>query len=77
MAHFAGVRHNDHDGARSRVQYLFTPGGFELGETGPKVYERPAVTGLISVHRPYSTKWVRLKSSNPFNPPVHPAQPYR
>ena len=69
MAQVAGVRHSDHDGTRSRVQYLFTPGGFELGESGPAVYEKPAVTGLINVHRPYSAGWVRLESPDPFAPP--------
>ena len=69
MAQVAGVRFSDHDGTRSRVQYLFTPGGFELGESGPAVFDRPAVTGLINVHRPCSAGWVRLKSPDPFAPP--------
>lgn len=73
MAQVAGIRHRDHDGTRSRVQYLFTPGGFELGESGPVMLDRPAVTGLVNVHRPYSAGWVRLKSADPFDPPaIHP-----
>ena len=73
MAQVAGVRHRDQGGARRRVQYLFSPGGYELGESGPAVYDRPAVTGLVNVHRPYSAGWVRLKSADPFAPPaIHP-----
>ena len=73
MAQVAGIRHRDHDGTRSRVQYLFTPGGYELGESGPKMLERPAVSGFVNVHRPYSAGWVRLRSADPFDPPeIHP-----
>jgi len=73
MAQVAGIRHRDRDGTRSRVQYLFTPGGYELGESGPRMFDRPAVTGLINVHRPYSAGWVRLRSADPFDPPaIHP-----
>ena len=73
MAQVAGIRHNDHDGIRSRVQYLFTPGGYELGESGPVMFDRPAVTGLVNVHRPCSAGWVRLKSTDPSDPPaIHP-----
>ena len=69
MAQVAGLRFSDHDGTRSRVQYLFTPGGFELGESGPTIHDRPAVTGLVNVHRPCSAGWVRLRSADPFAPP--------
>ena len=73
MAQVAGTRHRDHDGNRSRVQYLFTPGGYELGESGPMTLNRPAVSGFVNVHRPYSAGWVRLKSADPFDPPaIHP-----
>ena len=73
MAQVAGVRHSDHDGVRSRVQYLFTPGGYELGESGPKMLDRAAVSGFVNVHRPYSAGRVRLRSPDPLDAPaIHP-----
>ena len=69
MAQVAGLRFRDHDGVRSRVQYLFTPGGFQLGESGPTIHDRPTVTGLTNVHRPCSAGRVRLRSADPFAPP--------
>src|SRR5262249_42204953 len=32
-------------------------------------FDRPAVTGLINVHRPLSRGWIRLKSPDPFDQP--------
>ena len=73
MAQVAGVRHRDHDGVRSRVQYLFTPGGYELGESGPKMLAPAAVSGYVNVHRPYSAGRVRLRSPDPLDAPaIHP-----
>ena len=61
-----------HDGGtgRSDIQYLFSPAGFDLSEDGPVLFDRPAVTGLINVLRPYSRGWVRLASADPFAQPA-------
>ena len=61
-----------HDGGtgRSDIQYLFSPAGFDLSEDGPVLFDRPAVTGLINVLRPFSRGRVRLASAAPFAPPA-------
>jgi len=61
-----------HDGAagRSDIQYLFSPAGFDLSEEGPVLFDRPAVTGLINVLRPFSRGRVRLASADPFAQPA-------
>ena len=61
-----------HDGGagRSDIQYLFSPAGFDLSEEGPVLFDRPAVTGLLNVLRPFSRGWVRLKSADPFAQPA-------
>ena len=61
-----------HDGGagRSDIQYLFSPAGFDLSEDGPVLFDRPAVTGLLNVLRPFSRGWVRLKSADPFAQPA-------
>ena len=61
-----------HDGGqgRSDIQYLFSPAGFDLTEEGPVLFDRPAVTGLINVLRPFSRGRVRLKSADPFAQPA-------
>ena len=61
-----------HDGGagRSDIQYLFSPAGFDLSEEGPVLFDRPAVTGLINVLRPFSRGWVRLASADPFAQPA-------
>jgi len=69
-AQVQGTKYWDKNGTFSRVQYLFTPGGFKLGISGPEFYKRPAVTGLINLHRPYSKGYVYLKSNNPFDLPA-------
>lgn len=70
VAQVGGFRDGEIDGGRSRVQYLFTPGGFDLAVEGPILFDKPAVTGLANVHRPYSSGTVRLKSANPYDAPA-------
>jgi choline dehydrogenase len=65
FAQVVGNCKNDSGDQVSRLQILFTPGGFELGVEGPKLYKQSAVTGLVNVHRPYSRGEVRLTSSDP------------
>ena len=55
---------------RPDIQYHFTPAGFDLTEDGPILFDRPAVTALTNLHRPYSRGWIKLKSSNPFEQPL-------
>ncbi|MDE0391756.1 MAG: FAD-dependent oxidoreductase [Rhodospirillales bacterium] len=61
-----------HDGGagRSDIQYLFSPAGFDLSEDGPVLFDRPAVTGLLNVLRPFSRGGVRLASADPFAQPA-------
>ena len=61
-----------HDGevGRSDIQYLFSPAGFDLSADGPVLFDRPAVTGLLNVLRPFSRGWVRLASADPFAQPA-------
>ena len=61
-----------HDGGtgRSDIQYLFSPAGFDLTEDGPVLFDRPAVTGLLNVLRPFSRGRVRLKSADPSAQPA-------
>jgi choline dehydrogenase len=65
FAQVVGNCSNDTDEQISRLQILFTPGGFELGVEGPKLFKQSAVAGLVNVHRPYSRGEVRLSSSDP------------
>lgn len=55
---------------RSDIQYLFSPAGYGLTESGPVLFDRPAVTGLTDVLRPYSRGWVKLKSASPLDQPA-------
>ncbi len=57
-------------GAGTQVQYLFTPGGYALAESGPVMFKRPAVTGLTNLHKPRSRGTVRLKSADPLDQPA-------
>ena len=65
----AFARH-DSGAGRSDLQYLFSPAGFDLSEDGPVLFDRPAVTGLINVLRPFSRGRVRLASADPFAQPA-------
>lgn len=55
---------------RCDLQYHFTPVGYDLAEDGPILFDRPAVTGLSNVHRPYSRGHVRLVSNDPLDQPL-------
>jgi choline dehydrogenase len=68
MAEVVGVLNSDTDEQYSRVQYLYTPAGYKLSEQGPELHDKPTVTGLTNLHRPYSSGHVYLKSSNPHDP---------
>lgn len=58
---------------RSRFQVLFTPGAYELGPDGPHSLDRPAVTAIVNVHRPYSSGHLELASSDVREPlKIHP-----
>ena len=70
VAQAGGFRNSESQGSRSRIQYLFIPGGFDLAAEGPILFDKPAVTALANVHRPYSCGWVRLKSDNPYDAPA-------
>ncbi len=50
---------------RSDLQYMFTPAGYDLSADGPVLFDRPAVTGLINLLRPYSRGRVGLRSADP------------
>ena len=70
VAQVGGFRDGESPGVRSRIQYLFTPGGFDLAAEGPILFDKPAVTGLANIHRPYSCGSVRLKSANSYDAPA-------
>lgn len=58
------ARKLDSGGDMSRFSVLFTPGGYELHAGGTRFLDRPAVTAIINVHRPYSSGYVELRSSD-------------
>ena len=60
----AFLRHDMSEG-RSDLQYMFTPAGYDLSADGPVLFDRPAVTGLINLLRPYSRGRVGLRSADP------------
>jgi len=68
-AHLIGFAHSRPELNRCDIQFHFTPAGYDLAEDGPILFDKPAVTGLTNVHRPYSRGWVRLKSANPLDQP--------
>ena len=56
--------------ARCDLQYHFTPVGYDLTDTGPILFDKPAVTALNNIHRPHSRGHVRLASRNPSAAPA-------
>jgi choline dehydrogenase len=54
---------------RCDVQYHFTPAGYDLAEDGPILFDKPAVTGLTNIHRPWSRGAIRLRSGDPMDQP--------
>ena len=77
IAEVCGFRRCDPGKSRSHVQFLFAPTGYALTADGAQPLGRPAVTGLTSLHRPYSRGAVRLASADPLAPARDPAQPAR
>ena len=70
IAQVCGFRRCDPGKSRSHVQYLFSPAGYDLTADGPEVFDRPAITGLTNLHRPYSSGTVRLASADPLAQPA-------
>ena len=70
IAQVCGFRRCDPGKSRSHVQYLFSPAGYDLTVDGPEVFDRPAITGLTNLHRPYSCGTVRLASADPLDQPA-------
>ncbi|MGH6941864.1 GMC family oxidoreductase [Hypericibacter sp.] len=68
-AHVIGFTRSRAELNRCDVQFHFTPAGYDLTENGPILFDRPAATGLINIHRPRSRGWIRLKSADPFEQP--------
>ena len=64
---------------RSDLQYMFTPAGYDLSADGPVLFDRPAVTGLINLLRPFSRGRVgsaprtrsRIRRFNPTSSPTN------
>ena len=69
-AHVIGFSRSRRDLPRCDVQYHFTPAGYDLAEDGPILFDKPAVTGLTNVHRPWSRGRLCLRSSNPLEQPL-------
>lgn len=67
--HVLGFIKSDPSLKRTDIQYHFTPVGYDLAEDGPILFDRPAVTGLTNLHRPYSRGHIRLKSTDPLAQP--------
>lgn len=55
---------------RCDLEYHFTPVGYDLTDTGPILFDKPAVTALNNIHRPHSRGHVRLASGDPFAAPA-------
>ena len=70
IAQVCGYRRCDPGKSRSHVQYLFSPAGYDLTPDGPELFDRPAITGLTNLHRPYSAGTVRLASADPLAQPA-------
>ncbi len=62
--HIVGFRKSRPDLDRCDLQYHFTPVGYDLAEDGPVFFDKPAVTGLTNIHRPYSRGTITLKSAD-------------
>lgn len=62
--HIIGFTRSRPDLSRCDIQYHFTPVGYDFGEDGPIMFDRPAVTGITNIHRPYSRGEVTLRSND-------------
>ncbi|QFR33895.1 GMC family oxidoreductase [Ancylobacter sp. TS-1] len=69
-AHVMAFIRSQPDLPRCDLEIHFTPAGYDLTETGPILFDRPAVTALNNIHRPYSRGHVRLASADPFAAPA-------
>lgn len=69
-AHVLGFHRSRPDLPRCDLQIHFTPAGYDLTDTGPILFDRPAVTALNNIHRPFSRGHVRLAGADPFAPPA-------
>lgn len=61
--HVLGFTRSRPEMSRCDLQYHFSPVGYELAEDGPILFDKPAVTGLTNIHRPYSRGRIRLASA--------------
>jgi choline dehydrogenase len=68
--HVLGFTKSRPDLDRCDIQYHFTPAGYDLSESGPVLFDRPAVTGLTNVHRPWSRGSISLSSADYRDHPV-------
>ncbi|WP_102959424.1 GMC family oxidoreductase [Mangrovicella endophytica] len=68
--HVLGFARSRPDLDRCDLQYHFTPVGYDLAEDGPILFDRPAVTGLTNMHRPYSRGWIGLRSGHHRDQPL-------
>ncbi|GAB4064111.1 GMC family oxidoreductase N-terminal domain-containing protein [Ancylobacter sonchi] len=69
-AHVLAFHRSKPDLPRCDLQIHFTPVGYDLTDTGPILFDKPAVTALNNIHRPYSRGHVRLASRDPFAAPA-------
>lgn len=64
-AHVLAFTRSTPDLPRCDLQFHFTPAGYDLTENGPILFDRPAVTALNNIHRPWSRGTVKLASPDP------------
>jgi choline dehydrogenase len=69
-AHVLAFTRSTPDLPRCDLQFHFTPAGYDLTASGPILFDRPAVTALNNIHRPWSRGTVRLASADPFAQPA-------
>ncbi|MCK0206750.1 GMC family oxidoreductase N-terminal domain-containing protein [Starkeya koreensis] len=69
-AHVMAFTRSSPELARCDLEFHFTPVGYDLTETGPILFDKPAVTALNNIHRPHSRGHVRLASTDPFAAPA-------
>ncbi len=62
--HIIGFTRSNPELSRCDIQYHFTPVGYDFGEDGPIMFDRPAVTGITNIHRPYSRGEITLRSAD-------------
>ncbi|MFK3781294.1 GMC family oxidoreductase [Agrobacterium sp. NPDC089420] len=60
--HIIGFTRSRPDLSHCDLQYHFTPVGYDFGEDGPIMFDKPAVTGITNIHRPHSRGEITLRS---------------